>query len=120
MHCLNDICKVEVSADEYGFGGDQGKTESGILVELPLNPPYFGYHSFAFEASYNNAENQVIMDEYYGKLLGKRVYWTGLSERGMVFKEGEKTYAFIKLTDLIAYSKPDVEATLILSGEFRA
>lgn len=120
MHPTNDLCKIEVDSDEFGFGSDQSKAESGILVELPEVLPFFGFHSFAFEDSYadmTGANGEIL--KYYQDLIGKRVYWKGLSERGMVLK-AEKTWAFIKLTDLIAWSEPGMEATLVISGEFRA
>lgn len=119
MRPINDLCKVQVSTDEFKFGGDQGKTESGILVELPSELPFFGFHSFAFEESYDRPINNKNILDYYQKLVGKRVYWKGLSERGMVWKEGDNTWAFVKLTDIVAYSEPEIEATLVLSGEFK-
>lgn len=119
MHPTNDLAKIEINSDEYGFGGDNSKSESGILRELPKQLPFFGFHSFAFEMSLVDEEVSKDLIEHYKGLIGKRVYWKGLSERGMVLK-AEKTWAFVKLTDLIAWSDPDVEATLVTSGEFRA
>lgn len=115
----NDLALVEVNSDEFGFGAEQGKVENGILVELPRALPYFGFHSFAFESSYASWDINDEILEHYKPLVGKRVYWTALSERGMVLKS-DKTYALIKLTDIIASSEPGVEAVQVISGEFRA
>ena len=113
MHPINDQIKVEVSVDEYGFGDPadaQKGQETGIAVEMPDKLNYFGYHSFCFENSFLDKEKLTKIYDYYAKLIGKRVYWKSYAERGMVLKDGDKTHAFIKMTDLIAFSDKDTEA----------
>ncbi len=105
---LNDLCKVELSTDEFGFGGDSKTTaESGVLVELPANFPYFGFWSFAFENSLMNKDTLMHLHKHYKELIGKRVYWTALSEKGNIIEKEGKRYAFIKLTSLIAADDAD-------------
>lgn len=107
----NDNIKVEVESDEYGFAGknQQQGVETGIVVEVPEFLPYLGFHSFAFENSLQNLELKDLKTNLsgllalYKKLVGKRVYWTQYQERGSILKQGNKTYAFLKLTDIIAF-----------------
>lgn len=111
MKPLGDQIKVELgTADEYGFGNDKKKFENGIAIELPDKLMYFGYHSFAYEASLGNTELLEEIYDYYKDLIGKRVYWTELADRGLVYTLAGKTFAMIKLTDLIGYSEPSIEA----------
>lgn len=116
MQPLGDQIKVELQTDTYNFGGAQKKGfESGIAVELPDRLNYFGYHSFAYESSLANRDVLDELYDYYKGLIGKRVYWTEMGERGLVYTLDDKTFAMIKLTDLVGFSNADVEA-LSLSG----
>lgn len=130
---LNDLAKVELDGDEFGWAGTTKDTaESGILVSLPDKFVFFGYWSFAFENSFMNYHNLDRLHKHYQKLLGKKVYWTALSEKGNIIQEitkdksgkkVKKSYAYVKLTSLIAAGEPDVEARNIHSdgaGGFRA
>lgn len=116
MHPINDVMKVEITEDGYNFGLQKKGVENGIVVELPDTLPYFGFHSFAFEnslrpmADHEANELRHLLDFYGKRLMGKRVYWTALAERGMILKEGSKGYVFLKFTDIIAYSDPEIEA----------
>lgn len=108
---LNDSIKVEIEVDEYGYGSKISKDinvgtaeegiECGILREIPDETIYFGFKSFAFDKSLGE-DNVKVMD-FYRKLIGKKVYWMSYSERGTIQNEGDKAFAFIKATDLIAY-----------------
>lgn len=105
MHPLNDLAKIEVDSDLFGFGGEERKgSEGGILRELPDELLYFGFQSFAFENSLVNKKALEYLYNYYKKLIGKWVSWTEYAERGSVRKEGNKTFAYVKLTALIAAS----------------
>lgn len=123
LHALNDQLKVEIKSDEYGFAGrpdEQEGTETGIVVEVPTLVWYLGFHSFAFEESFGAGEKIAeIVERVRELLLGKRVYWTAYSERGSVLKEGNKTYAFVKITDLIAFDDEttDTKATSVAIKE---
>ncbi len=118
---FGDLCKVRLPRpDEYGFGGDQTSKDeaNGILVELPEQLPYLGFYSFAFESSlYHFDENKELLENYYRPLVGKRVYWSAMKERGSVLKEGEDVCAYIKLTDIIAWDEPDSEAENIYGSQ---
>lgn len=108
MHPINDLCKVELPSDEFGFGdGSKTTAESGILVELPPSFPYFGFWSFAFEDSLMNKDKLMQLHKHYKDLVGKRVYWTALAEKGNIIEFENKRYAFVKLTSLISFSDPD-------------
>lgn len=99
---INDLAKIEIETDEFGFsGGDKDKAESGILREMPIFP-YFGFWSFAFENSLVNDEALRKLHEHYVGLIGQRVYWTALSEKGNMLKQDGKTFVFVKFTSLIA------------------
>lgn len=106
---LGDVCKVELVVDEFGFGGDETTTgvDNGILVELPDQFNWFGFWSFAFERSFGEAVKLKEFHDYYKQFIGKRVFWPSLSEKGMVFKEGDKKFAIIKITSLIGVAEPD-------------
>ena len=116
MKPLNDLAKIKIKADEYGFGGDQKTTaETGILVELPEELHYFGFWSFAFEHSFMEAAKLSKLLKYWNSKIGKRVYWTALSERGNILKMNDEMFCFVKLTSLIAASEPDQIATNVHS-----
>lgn len=111
MKALNDLAKIRLDNDDYGFGS-AGKTtsESGILVELPDQLHYFGFWSFAFENSFMARKELDDLLSYWKSKVGKRVFWTALSERGNIIeKDGEK-FAFVKLTSLIAEDDPESTA----------
>lgn len=119
---VNDVALVEVERNQYEvsgiklIGGDSKETvESGILTAMPEKLLYLGFHSFAFEDSLGTDVLEKVWD-YYSALVGKRVYWTALSDRGSVLEVGGKTYALIKLTDFIAQSEPSVKAKNIATG----
>lgn len=112
LHPLNDLCKIKLDTDKFGFGGKSKTTaESGILVALPEAMPYFGFWSFAFDNSLANTEVTSALKEHYSQLIGQRVYWTALSEKGNIIEEADGTrYAYIKLTSLIAVGDADSQA----------
>lgn len=107
-----DNCKVLLSKkDDYNFGSqDKDKTSSGILSEIPKELKYIGFHSFAFEASLGNKEALRDVLYFYSDLIGKRVFWSSGKQLGSVFEDDDNTYAFIKLTDILAFAEPDTKA----------
>lgn len=111
MQALNDLCKVQLKIDKFNFGGTEKETaENGILVALPDKFNFFGFWSFAFEDSFMNQEELDKLYEYWKSKIGRRVYWTALSERGNIIEKNGEKFAFIKLTSLIAEDDPDSEA----------
>lgn len=101
---LNDKIKIEVSVNEYGFGDSSAGVEKGIVIEVPDKLAYLGFHSFAFENSLVNKESLSLILDYYNALTGKLVFWETLQDRGRRFKENDKEYVFLNMTDIIAYS----------------
>lgn len=108
----NDNIAVEIEVNKYGIAGDkddQSGSETGIVAAIPDSIWYVGFHSFAFEDSFNNSEANFQIRQRFEKLLGRRVYWTQFQERGSILKDPEtgKTYAMLKLTDIIASDDAD-------------
>lgn len=112
MNPVNDLAKIKLESDEYGFGNTEKETaESGILVELPDKFNYFGFWSFAFENSFMEEDKLTKIYDYWQSKIGKKVFWTALSERGNIIEKNGEKFAFIKLTSLIAIDEPDSTAT---------
>lgn len=111
MNALNDLAQIDITTDEFGFGGAEKETaESGILVAIPDKFHYFGMWSFAFEKSFMAYEDLKELHDYWKTMIGRKVYWTALSERGNIIEKDGKKYAFIKFTSLIAEDDPDSDA----------
>lgn len=108
MKPLNDLAKVQLETDVFGFGSNQKDTaESGILVQLPEKFYYFGMWSFAFEKSFMSEADLNKLLAFWKTKIGRKVYWTALSERGNIIEKDGQKFAFIKLTSLIAEDDPD-------------
>ncbi len=112
LEVLNDLALVALTVDEFGFGtGKQKQTaENGILIALPDKFDFFGFWSFAFEDSFMNTEKLEKLHAQWEKRIGKRVYWTALSERGNIIERNGKKYVLVKLTSLLFADDPDIEA----------
>lgn len=118
LKAVNDLAKIQIEVDEFGFGGGtKDKAASGILVALPDKFNYFGFWSFAFEDSFMSEEKLEKIYHYYKGLLGCRVYWTALAEKGNILEQDGKSFAFVKFSSLIAMDE-DVEniATNVLDS----
>ena len=106
MQPIGDVVKVRIPtniANEFGLGTVKDEYQSGVVVEMPDKFNFFGFHSFCFEASFMEEEKLTKLHQYYSnKLMGKQVYWKSLADRGMVFKEDNGKFGFIKITDIIA------------------
>lgn len=127
IHPVGDQIKVKLTnTDAHGFSGGESKSvENGIAVEMPEHLAWFGFHSFAFENSFGNGSNALQdMWELYNGFIGKRVYWESLQDSGRRIKVGEDEFVLLKMTDIIAYSEPDVKAKTVTdvrrSGSFNA
>ncbi len=119
MKALNDLAMIQLEVNQFGFGDDKKDTaESGILVSLPDKFNYFGFWSFSFENSFMNRKDLDDLYEYWKAKIGRKVYWTALSERGNIIEKSlevdgrivNEKYAFVKLTSLIAEDEPDSSA----------
>lgn len=102
LHPLNDRLKIEVQKDAYGFNDDKPGTESGIVVEVPDMLIYLSFHSFAFEDSFGNKVELEKIQQYYNKLMGKKVFWEALQDRGRTIHENDKDYVYLQMTDVLA------------------
>ncbi len=108
MQALNDLAKIKIKGDEYGYGTiGKDTAESGILTALPDKFNYFGFWSFSFENSFMARKELDDLYKYWETKIGRKVYWTALSERGNIIEDDEGKWAFIKLTSLIAEADPD-------------
>lgn len=115
---LNDLAKIQL--DDLGaFSAQSGDTATnGILVAVPEQLHYFGFWSFAFEDSFMNAPELGELLQYWQSQVGKRVYWTALSEKGNILQEADgNRYAYVKFTSLIAASDADEKAESVLDSK---
>lgn len=113
---LNDWLKVEL--DEVGtFSAQAGDVATtGILREVP-EFTHYGYYSFAFDNSLMNEDVLEQLIEHWQSMVGKRLYWLALTEKGAILKEEDgKRYAFIKPTSIMAWSEPDDIAESVLDN----
>lgn len=104
MKPVNDKVKVKIMVNEFGFGEEEIGAECGIVVEVPDELIYFGFHSFAFESSLASKSQLDKVLSFYQKLKGKLVYWESLQDRGRRFKEGKDEFVLLNMSDIIAYS----------------
>jgi len=116
MQALNDLAKIKLE-DPGPFGDPNGKdtAECGILVALPDKFNYFGFWSFSFENSFMARKELDELYKYWESKIGRKVYWTALSERGNIIQKGNEKFAFVKLTSLIAEDDPESSAQNIHS-----
>ncbi len=114
MQALNDLAMIELENKRFK-GTEKDTAEYGILVSLPDKFNYFGMWSFAFENSFMSHDNLEKLYDYWKAKIGRKVYWTALSERGNIIETDGKRYAFVKLTSLIAEDDPDSTARNIHS-----
>lgn len=103
-HPINDQVKVLVDTDSFGFGGAKKGVESGVVVEVPKELVYLGFHSFAFENSFDNTEALKKTQAYYNKFIDKRIFWESFQDRGRRFVEGKEEFVYIKMTDILFYA----------------
>lgn len=114
MKPIGDKLKIAITADEFGFGEKSVGVENGIVVEVPETMPYFGFHSFAFEASIGNPDLSKALLAYYKKFMGKRVWWESLQDRGRRFKVNGEEFVFLNMSDIIAYSDdPNINVEVV-------
>ncbi len=120
---LNDWLKIEL--EEAGaFSAKAGDAAtSGILVEVP-EFTHYGYYSFAFEKSLMDGDILEQLIEHWQSMVGKRLYWLALSEKGAILQEANgKRYAYVKPTSIMGWSEADENAESILdkhAGGFAA
>jgi len=104
MKPFNDKILIKVDTNEYGFGDATIKREKGVVVEVPDEMIYLGFHSFSFEQSIANKDILKDVLAFYTKLKGKTVFWESLKDSGRHFKIGNDEYVLLNMTDIIGYS----------------
>ncbi len=116
LHVVNDYCKIQLDSHNPLEAKTGDSATSGILVGLPAVFTHFGFYSFAFD-------NSLLADlkplhDYWSNFIGKRVFWLALSEKGAILKEADGTsFAFVKLTSLMAVGEADEKAESILDSK---
>lgn len=114
---LNDYCKIQLDAHDPLSAKAGDSATSGILVELPKQLTHFGFYSFAFEDSFMNEEKLAALLNHWKQFTGKRVFWLALAEKGAILKEEDGTsYAYVKLTSLMAVGEANEKAESVLDA----
>lgn len=112
MHPTND--KIKVSIPEEGwFSDENGGRESGIVVEVPDEMIYFGFHSFLADNSLANTEILSKTLKFYQSLKGKRIFWEQLQDRGRRFKENGEEFVILNMSDVIGWTD-DLKAEITI------
>lgn len=114
MQALNDLAMIKLDTKRFK-GSEKDTAESGILVSLPSDLTHYGFWSFAFDDSLMNGKIADALLDYWRTKIGRKVYWTALSERGNIIEKDGERYAFVKFTSLIAEDDPDSKARNIHS-----
>jgi len=113
LAALNDLAMVKLETKRFG-GTEKDTAESGILMSLP-DFTHYGFWSFAFDHSLMNMELAKQLETYWKKYIGKKVFWTALSERGNIIEKNGEKFAYIKFTSLIAVDDADSDARSVHS-----
>lgn len=105
---INDMLLVEIGGTkkigglEHMVQSQQNEGyDSGIVISVSEFMTYFGFQTYAFDSSMMNSEVLETVRNKYAELVGKKVYWPKMSERGMTFKEDGHEYALLKMSSLI-------------------
>lgn len=112
---VNDHLLVEIGSAAQKIGGletmvqsqQQEGWDTGIVVAVSEFMTYFGFQTYAFDSSMMNAELLGQVKSMYKAMVGKKVYWPKMAERGMTIKHEGKEYALIKMTALMAVEEGD-------------
>lgn len=123
LQALNDLAMIRLDEDKYGLGGAKDTAESGILIAMPEKFDYFGMWSFAFEQSFMDEDKLSKLYDRWNARIGKRCFWTALSEKGNIIEKGRERFAMVKFTSLIACDDADSDARNVHSdgaGAFKA
>ncbi len=113
LQALNDLAMVRLETKRFG-GTEKETAESGILISLP-DFPHYGFWSYSFDQSLMNEDFAKQLTDYWKPKVGKKVFWTALSERGNIIEKDGKKYAFVKFTSLIAVDDADSDARSVHS-----
>lgn len=126
VHPFGDQIKVLLDKDEFNFsGGEEGtRSETGVVVEIPEEMLYIGFHSFAFENSYGDPTSLLkVVSWLKESVLARRVYWQSIQDSGRHIVDGDNEYVLLKITDIIAVdddvdNKARIVSNIGKSGSF--
>lgn len=110
---LNDLAMVKLESQRFS-SSEKDTAESGILVQLP-DFTHYGFWSYSFDNSLMSEPIAKQLIDYWTGRIGKKVFWTALSERGNIIEVNGEKYAFIKFTSLIAADDADSDARAVHS-----
>lgn len=113
LAALNDLAMVRLENKRFK-GTEKDTEESGILMSLP-DFTHYGFWSYAFDQSLMSKELAEQLLTYWKQYIGKKVFWTALSERGNIIEKNGERYAFLKFTSLIAVDDADSDARSVHS-----
>lgn len=114
IEVANDHFLIEVLGEyENPLGLSGGRkveegVQEGVVVKMGERPAFFGFNTFFFDSSLMDKELLDRVTEHYRYYMGKRVWWSKLSESGSDLKVGDKQYVCVKYTAIIAASKEKV------------
>lgn len=89
---LLDNILVEVDK-LVGYEELSESVQNGIVAGVPVTPQYISGNGWILEV-----EGVVDLES----MVGKRVYWKQFADKESTVEEGDKVYALIRISDLVA------------------
>lgn len=106
---FNDTLLVEITKSQWTTADDKGEHEdpnagTGIVVKVAgsADIQYFGSFNWAFDDSMFEQKVANELHNRMKKLINKRVYWEKYADKGVIVEDGDKSYALIKFSKIIA------------------
>lgn len=118
LHPVGDQLKIKLDKSIMNLGPSKPGKETGIVTEVPEVIHYFGMHSSMMESSFMSPDLPVLLD-YFKDLIGKRVVWESLQDRGRHFSDGDDTFVLLKMSDVIGFTD-DPDEVVDASDDDRA
>lgn len=107
----NDYFKVELTDSVNNPGGFIGALDpedgvrEGTVIGISDEMAFFGFNTYMFDKSLMDQDILKKLYDHYKSFLGKRVCWPERSEAGALMPEGDKKYAYIKMSAVMAREK---------------
>lgn len=116
INVIGDKVLIRIEGNAFGLiGAKDNELCSGVLEQVPNDILYYGFHSFGFDNSLGNDEVLAKVLDFYNKLIGKRVYWEMLQDRGRKFtvetEDGNKDYVLLNMSDVLFWTEPGIVAS---------
>ena len=91
------------TADEAGEQDDP-RAGTGTVIAIPDEQDilYLGSFNWAFDESFLSKDIAKDIRAVMERLKGKRIYWERHADKGLTIEDGDKKYAIIKLSKVIA------------------